>query len=61
MPMKLLTVAEAKIKLGISHSRVLALIAAGRLPAEKLGMQYVIKPADLAAVRVRKPGRPKKK
>jgi hypothetical protein len=37
------------------------LITAGRLRAEKLGMQYFIKPADLAAVRIRKPGRPKKK
>jgi excisionase family DNA binding protein len=56
-----LTVTEVALKLGIGRSRVHALIKAGRIPVEKLGMQYFIKPADLAAVRVRKVGRPKKK
>jgi excisionase family DNA binding protein len=56
-----LTVTEVAGKLGVTRSRVLALIRDGRIPVERIGSQYVIKPADLAAVRVRKPGRPKKK
>lgn len=55
-----LTTAQAATELGISKSRVVALIAAGRLPAQKVGMQYLIQRKDLAKVRVRKPGRPKK-
>jgi len=39
---------------------VLALIAAGRLPAQELGGDYLIEESDLAVVRNRKPGRPKK-
>jgi hypothetical protein len=39
---------------------VQALIQAGRLPAQKIGMQHLIQPADLAKVRDRKPGRPPK-
>jgi excisionase family DNA binding protein len=56
----MLTTKDAGEKLGISARRVLELIAAGRLPAEKMGRDYFIKPADLAKVKDRKPGRPKK-
>ncbi|HSZ54405.1 MAG TPA: helix-turn-helix domain-containing protein [Tepidisphaeraceae bacterium] len=60
MKLKLLTVTQVAEKLGVSRSRVLFLVREGRVPGEKLGSQYVIKPADLAKVRVLKPGRPKK-
>lgn len=57
---RLLTVAEAAVELGVSHRRVQQLIDSGRLSAEWLGKQRVIRPADLDAVRHRKPGRPPK-
>ncbi len=53
-----LTVRQAADSLGLSRSRVQALIQSGRLPAQKIGTQYVIQRADLAKVRDRKPGRP---
>jgi excisionase family DNA binding protein len=56
-----LNTAQAAAKLKISPGRVRALIAAKRLPAVKFGRDYMIEPADLARVRVRKPGRPKTK
>lgn len=46
--------------MGVTRHRVLALIRAGRLRAERVGMQFLIRPADLDAVRDRKPGRPPK-
>ncbi len=55
-----LTTNEAAEILNISPRRVRALIHAGRLPAEKHGRDWAIKPADLELVKVRKPGRPKK-
>ena len=45
--------------LGISRQRVLALIQAGRLPAQKVGRDWLISPRDLERVRVRRPGRPR--
>jgi excisionase family DNA binding protein len=54
-----LTTAQVAAKLGVSSSRVLALIHAGRLPATKLGRDYFVQPKDLAKVRDRKPGRPR--
>ena len=54
-----LTVTDAAAALGVGRSRVLQLIRSGRLPAEKIGMQFLIQRKDLAAVRVRKVGRPK--
>ena len=57
----MITTADAARKLGISRVRVHQLITSGRLRAEKFGSAYAIVPADLAAVRVRKPGRPKKR
>jgi Helix-turn-helix domain len=48
-------------ELGVSPRRVQALITAGKLPAQILAGSYIINRADLAKVRLRKPGRPKKK
>jgi excisionase family DNA binding protein len=56
-----LTVPQAAAKLGVHRTRVNALIRAGRLPAQKMGRDYLIKPADLAKVKDRKPGRPRTK
>lgn len=55
-----LTTPQAAEQLGISTRRVRALIAAGRVPAERLGRDWIIAEPDLDAVRDRKPGRPKK-
>lgn len=49
---------EASRRLNISVRRVQALIAAGRLPAEKIGNSFVIKESDLELVNGRKNGRP---
>ncbi len=57
--MDLLTIKEASKKLQITVRRVHQLIVAGRLPARKLGSQYVIKESDLKLVADRKPGRPR--
>jgi excisionase family DNA binding protein len=58
--MKLLTTKEAAARLGVTVTRVQQLIAAGRLPAEKMGRDYFIKEGDLKFVADRKPGRPRK-
>jgi excisionase family DNA binding protein len=58
--MDLLTVQDVAKELEISVWRVHQLIKEQRLPAQKLGSQYVIKESDLALVRERKVGRPKK-
>lgn len=50
---------EAAKRLKISVRRVQALIAAGRLSAEKIGNTYAIREADLAVLSGRKNGRPK--
>ena len=55
-----ITVAQAATELSVSQQRIRALIAAGRLRAVKFGSAWLIQPADLEAVRVRRPGRPKK-
>jgi excisionase family DNA binding protein len=56
----MLTVTEAATRLGVNTSRVRQLILEKRLPATKVGRDWYIKPADLAAVADRKPGRPRK-
>jgi excisionase family DNA binding protein len=56
-----ITTAQAAKALGITRGRVQVLIKTGRLPAQRIGIQYLIRPADLALVRDRPPGRPKKK
>ena len=58
MPDDLTTKQAAKI-LNVTPRRVRALINAGRLPAEKHGRDWAIKPKDLELVKVRKPGRPR--
>ena len=60
MSMNLLTTKEAAERLGITVARIHALIRDERLPAEKLGRDYVIKEKDLKLVADRKPGRPRK-
>lgn len=52
----LLSTKDAAARLGITPRRVAALIAAGRLPATKLGRDWLIAEADLALVAERKPG-----
>lgn len=58
--MNLLTVKDVAERLQITVWRVHQLIKADRLPAQKLGSQYVIKEVDLKLVQDRKPGRPAK-
>ena len=55
-----LTTLEASQRLGVSRSRVIALIKAGRLPAIRIGWIYLIKAEDLKLVEIRLPGRPRK-
>ncbi len=57
--MKLFTTSEAAAELGVSSTRVRAMIAAGRLKAAKFGRDWLISQRHLDAVRVRKPGRPR--
>lgn len=59
--MKLLTTNEVAEKLGVTVRRVQAMIKDGRLEAEKLGRDYLIKESSLEAVKERKSGRPKSK
>ena len=56
---KLLTTTEVAEELFISIRRVQALIKAGRLPAKKVGRDWLIKKADLDLVADRSPGRPR--
>lgn len=58
--MKLLSTNEASEKLNLSAIRVRQLIYSGRLPANKVGRDYVINEKDLSLVALRKNGRPKK-
>jgi excisionase family DNA binding protein len=58
--MKLISTKEAAELLGVSTLRVQQLIWDGRLPAQKVGRDYVIQESDLKLVEDRKPGRPKK-
>jgi hypothetical protein len=45
---------------GVTVARVQKLIWDGRLPAQKIGRDHVIKEEDLKLVEDRKPGRPPK-
>lgn len=58
--MSRLTTAQAAEKLGVNASRIRQLIIEGRLPAEKLGRDWLIDEKALDQVRDRKPGRPRK-
>ena len=55
----LLTTDVVAQHLGVTAIRVEQLCRAGRLPAHKLGRDWVIKSSDLAAFVPRGPGRPK--
>jgi excisionase family DNA binding protein len=59
--MVLLTTKDAAERLGVTVGRIHQLIQDGRLPAEKAGRDYLINEKDLALVKSRKPGRPKKR
>ena len=58
--MNLISTKDAAEKLGVSVLRVQQLIWAERLPAQKIGRDYVINEEDLQLVEERKPGRPRK-
>ena len=58
--MKILTTKQAAKALDVNDSRVRQLILSGRLPALKLGRDWIIKENDLKKVENRKPGRPRK-
>ena len=58
--MALITTAQAADQLGVSIRRVQALIKARRLPAEKVGRDWLINEFNLERVAERKPGRPPK-
>jgi excisionase family DNA binding protein len=57
---ELLSVTESAASLAISPRRVRALIAAGRLPATRIGNVWIIERQALDLVRIRKVGRPRK-
>lgn len=58
--MKLLSTNEAAEQLKISPIRIRQLIREGRLPAQKVGRDYVIAESDLKLVEDRPTGRPTK-
>ena len=58
--MKIITTTEAAKRLGVTPTRVRALIVAKRLKAFKFGREWLIDPKDLEAVKDRKVGRPRK-
>ena len=58
--MKLLSVAEAAEKLGVTRARVNQFINEKRLPAQRIGRSFVIQENDLSLVENRKTGRPAK-
>jgi excisionase family DNA binding protein len=54
----LLTTREVAGRLGVTQSRVRALIRSGRLPSQQYGRDHLIKESDLTLVENRKVGRP---
>ncbi len=59
---KFITNKEVASRLGISKQRVWQLIQSGKLPAQKVGRDWIIDENDLRRpeIRDRKPGRPRK-
>lgn len=55
---KLLSVAEAAEKLGVTRARVNQFINDKRLPAQRIGRSFAIRETDLSLVENRKVGRP---
>lgn len=53
----MLTTHEAALALGVTVRRVQALIATGRLPAEKHGRDWQIRQEDVDSLEKLKPGR----
>jgi excisionase family DNA binding protein len=58
MTLPVFTTTTAAAELGVTPGRVRAMIAAGRLKANRAGRDWLIEPKALATVRDRKPGRP---
>lgn len=60
---KVVSVADAAARLGVTTHRVRQLINEGRLPAQKVGREFAILEPDLRwfAEQERKPGRPPNK
>lgn len=58
--MDYLTTKEVAARLGVTIKRVQAMIRDERLPAVKVGRDYLVLEADLSLVADRKPGRPPK-
>jgi excisionase family DNA binding protein len=58
--MKIVNTKKAAELLCVNDSRVRQLILAGRLPAMKIGRDWIIKEKDLKKVADRKHGRPRK-
>ncbi len=58
--MRYLTTTEAAEILQVIPRRVRALIESGKLPAERIGRDWAIKPEDLDGLKGRTPGRPRK-
>ncbi len=56
----LLTVAEAAVRLGYTPRAVQLLCKAGRLPAQKIGRDWLIDPRAVDAFTRRRVGRPRK-
>jgi excisionase family DNA binding protein len=59
--MQRITTVEAAERLGLSRFRIFQFIKGKRLPAVKVGRDWLINPDDLKLVEDRKPGRPTKK
>ena len=57
---KLITTKEAAERLGVTPSRIRAMIAAGRLKAHKFGRDHQIRESDLELIMERHAGRPRK-
>ena len=60
-PMQRITTVEAAERLGLSRFRIFQFIKGKRLPAVKVGRDWLIDPIDLKLVEDRRPGRPAKK
>ena len=58
--MKIINTKKAAELLGVNDSRVRQFILAGRLPAVKIGRDWIIKEKDLKKLDGRKGGRPRK-
>lgn len=59
--MKMLTTKQAGERLSVGVRRVHQFIEEGRLPAQKVGRDYLIKESDLKPLSGRKVGRPSTK